>query len=196
MNQTDIDIQKINWKAFIADPAAAEPDLFFKVFNTWIPDSPEIFVDVADYSHTHDGPVTALVGHYEDYWLDSSGGRTGFLYNRRLTMDGSNAEKLATSLRSFLKACRRIEQSPDFKGRIKIRTDEFLFTINDRGFAPNTSETFNSVGPELHKLFSRLFGGDEFSLEHLSNPRQRFEVKITVNKPQLTETLIQRLHQD
>ena len=193
MNQTAVDIQKIIWKAFIADPAAADPDIFFKVFNTWIPDSPEIFIDVADYSHTHDGPVTALVGHHEDYWLDAAEGRMGFLYNRRLPMDGSNEEKLTSSLRSFLFACRKIEQSPDFKGRMKIRTDEFLFMINDRALAPNTAETFAAVKPELHNLFSRLLGDVGFSMEHPSNPRRRFGAKITVSKPQLTETLIQRL---
>lgn len=187
-----IDIQKINWKLFIENPAAADPDAFFKVFNTWIPDSPEIFVDVADYKHVHDGPLIALVGHHEDYWLDAGGGRPGILYNRRTRTEGTNEKKLTDSLRSLLKTCRRIEQDPEFGGRVKFNTREILMTINDRGTAPNTKETYEEVKPALEKILTRAYANTP-SLKHLDNKRQRFSVQITAEKPAPLDTLLQRL---
>lgn len=188
-----MNIQKINWKVFIADPSHADPDIFFKVFNAWIPDSPEVFVDVADYRHAHDGPLTALVGHYEDYWLDTSGRRAGLLYNRRLPMEGTNEEKIRTTFRSILNACRRIEQNPAFGGRLKFRTDEFLFLINDRGLAPNTKETYAGIKPDLEKVMGPVFDGQTFSLDYLSDPKQRFSVKISLPKELPIQNLLNRI---
>lgn len=188
-----MDIQKINWKAFVQDPSAADPDAFFKVFNTWIPDSPEIFVDVADYQHAHDGPLTALIGHYADYWLDAADRRVGILYNRRLPADGSNAEKLQSSLRDLLRACARLERDPEFGGRLKFRTDELLFMINDRALAPNTPETFAAVRPDLEGVLTAVLGKNGFDLEHPAQPKKRFAVKITLRPSPDLGTLIGRL---
>lgn len=188
-----MNIQKINWKVFIADPSSADPSVFFKVFNTWIPESPEIFVDVADYRHVHDGPLTALIGHDEDYWLDASGRRPGLLYNRRTPMEGTNEEKIKTTLGSTIKACRRIEQDPAFGGKIRFRTNEFLFLINDRGAAPNTKEAYGEVKPEIEKVLGRVLDGQSFSLEHLSDPKQRFGAKITLPKEVPIQNLLTRI---
>lgn len=188
-----MELQKINWKLYIADPAAADPAVFFKVFNTWIPDSPEIFIDVADYGHVHDGPTTVLVGHHEDYGLDATGRRAGLLYNRRQPMDGGNEEKVRTSLRSILKACLRIEQDPAFGGKVRFRTDELLFLINDRGIGPNTKETYGAVKPTLEKVLAKVFDGTVPVLEHLDDPRHRFAVKITARAAPSLSNLLGRI---
>ncbi len=188
-----MDIQKINWKFFVEDPVHAAPDIFFKVFNTWIPDDPEIFVDVADYQHVHDGPLIALVGYYTDYWLDTTDRRVGLLYNRRLPMEGTNGEKLGSSFREILQACVRLQNDPEFKGRLRFRKDEFLFIINDRGIAPNTKETFDVVRPELESILDGVYGKNQYSVEHLNHPKQRFSVKIIVKQSPEIESLIQRL---
>lgn len=187
-----MNIQKINWKVFIADPAAASPDVFFKVFNTWIPDSPEIYIDVADYQHAHDGPLTILIGHHSDFWLDASDRRAGLLYNRRTPLEGDNAEKLARTLRETLAACERLRNDAEFGGRLAFRADEIHFTINDRGIAPNTRQVFDEVRPDLEKLMTQLVG-NAFKLEHLNDPKRRLTVRITTtNSPDL-KTLLQRL---
>lgn len=188
-----MDIQKINWKIFIEDPAAADPDRFFKVFNTWIPDDPEVFVDVADYQHVHDGPLVALVGYYTDYWLDATDRRPGLLYNRRLPVEGPNGEKLTRSFGEILRAAVRLQQDPEFQGRLRFRKDEFLFIINDRGVAPNTKETFDAVRPDIENFLDAVYGKNKYSLEHLNSPKQRFSVKISVQQAPEIESLIQRL---
>ena len=58
------DLQRINIKFFLAADAELSPAEAFRVFNTWIPTTPdEVLIDVADYSHVPEGPVTLLVGH-------------------------------------------------------------------------------------------------------------------------------------
>lgn len=188
-----MDIQKINWKVFFADPATAHPESFFKVFNSWIPNSPEIFVDVADYSHVEDGPWTVLIGHNEDYWLDHTGRKLGVLYNRRTPMKGSNPEKLRMSLQSILKACRRLEQDSEFGGKLRFKTDEFQFLINDRAIASNTPDTFGSTRTEIETVIRRALGTGDFSVTHDSNPKQRFTARIACSKSLPIQTLIDNL---
>ena len=186
-------MQKINWKLFVERPETASPDVFFKVFNTWIPGSPEVFVDVADYQHAHDGPRTALVGYCSDFWLDDAGSRVGLLYNRRAPMEGTGEEKLKRTLGELFRSCRRLEQDPEFGGRLKFRTDELVFRINDRGLAPNTAETFDRVRAVLAGVLSGVYGGTSFVLDRVTDPRQRFTVNISSLPHHPLDHLIQRL---
>ncbi|MDO8519527.1 MAG: hypothetical protein Q7T11_05130 [Deltaproteobacteria bacterium] len=178
-----MNLQKIHWKAFFQNPAEAHPDDFFKIFNTWIPDSPEIFVDVADYQHVHDGPVTFLAGHYVDYALDDTDSRRGFLYARKQPMVGTNAAKIEESFKAFVTSCQRLVADPLFEGKLSFKTDESLFIVNDRATAPNTAETFQAILPDLEKYFSKILGVGQFTLHHRADPKQRFSVVISSKKP-------------
>src|SRR5690606_15524340 len=70
-----MNLQNIQWKLHLDESTVGNPHDWFKAFGTWIPDSPEVFVDVADYSHVQDGPVIFLSGHNECYSLDATGRR-------------------------------------------------------------------------------------------------------------------------
>src|SRR3989338_7339333 len=133
-------LDKICWRFYFEDGAAAEPDKLFRVFNTWIPDSPEIFVDVADYQHVRDGIQTILVGHYVDYALDEMDRKLGFLYSHKRLMDGSNQDKLQNTFRDFLNHAQKLLDDSFFKGKLNFDTAELLFFINDRALAPNTPQ--------------------------------------------------------
>ncbi len=51
-------IQHINMKIFVKDPSAIHLADAVGVFHHWIRDSvcPELLIDVADYTHVHEGP--------------------------------------------------------------------------------------------------------------------------------------------
>lgn len=176
-----MNLQKIHWKVYFKNPAVAKPDDFFRVFNTWIPDSPEIFIDVADYQHVHDGPVTLLAGHHVDYALDDTDRRRGFLYARKQPLTGDNASKISGSFSDFTETCKKLADDPLFEGQLQFKTDELLFLINDRGIAPNTKETLNAIKPELEKFFSKQ-GIGPVTLTHRADPKQRFSVVISANQ--------------
>ena len=198
-----MNLQKINWKIYFKDAesakpnssaeALAKPDLFFRVFNSWIPNSPEIFVDVADYKHVHDGPLVLLAGYYVDYALDHTDRRPGFLSSRKQEVKGSALEKIKSSLLEFLKAAQRLSEDPAFGGKLQFATNELLFIVNDRALAPNTPASFSELKPVLEEVFYKVIGNKEFNLEHLSNPRQRFSVRITCKEEPGLKQMIDRL---
>ncbi|MBI2335664.1 MAG: hypothetical protein HYU97_02740 [Deltaproteobacteria bacterium] len=188
-----MDIQKINWKIYFENPEVASPDIFFKVFNQWIPNSPEIFVDVADYQHVHDGPWTILIGHYTDYALDHTHRRLGFQFNRKQPLTENNPTKIQQTLREFLQTCKKLISSSEFHPPLKLNTNELLFMINDRALSPNNESTWAALQSELKKALTPLYGEGQFSLSWLNDPKQRFSVMIKAkNAPSLDE-LISRL---
>jgi hypothetical protein len=187
-----MNLQYLNWKIYLENPAEAEPDEWFKVLSTWIPDAPEIFIDVADYKHVPDGPVTLLVGHYVNYSLDATGRRLGLLYDYKHPIEGTNEEKIKSSLLGLLRVAKRLEDDAGFAaaGKPKFKAGELRFIVNSRAVAPNSPETLEAVKPDLVKVLAKAFGDGAFAIEHLTDPRQRFSVQVTAKgNPDLSEVL-------
>ena len=188
-----MNLQYINWKLHLDNPAEAEPDEWFKVMSAWIPESPEIFIDVADYKHVQDGPVTLIVGHYVNYSLDATGRRLGLLYDYKHPVEGSSEEKLRKSLSEMLRTAKRLEDDAGFAHKPKFKTGDLLLIVNSRAAAPNTPATLEAVKPDLIKVLAKAYGEGGFAIEHLADPRLRFAVKVTAKgNPDLAE-LIKRL---
>lgn len=172
-------LQKIIIKIPIVTKDVATPDRFFKVWNTWIPNSPEIFVDVLDYQHTHDGPLTVLVGYRADFVLDNTDSELGLMYRERQKREGSNREKIVFAFKTILKACSRLESEKEFYEKLKFDDSTIIFSINDRAIAPNTKKTFEWIQHDLHSAIEECFGKAPSSLKpSFSNPSSRFCVRI------------------
>lgn len=168
-----MNIEKISWKLFFKDEAAVNPELAFKVFNKWIPNSPEIFVDVADYKHVQDGPLTLLYGHYVDYFLDVTDGKLGLAYARKRGPEQSYAQ----SLQEFLKACQRFVGDPEVKAELKL--DELIFIANDRGLAPNNDKTQRELMPSIQTAVESVLG-EVISSSTESDPNRRFSIHFNI----------------
>jgi hypothetical protein len=188
-----INLQYLNWKIFLDNPAEAEPDEWFKEFNGWIPDSPEVFIDVADYKHVQDGPVVLLVGHFVNYSLDGNDRRLGLLHDYKHPVDGTNEERLRSSLLNTLKAAKRLEGAKDITHKPKFKTGDLRLIVNSRALAPNTPATLEAVKPDLVKVLAKAYGEGGFTLEHLTDPRQRFMVQVTAKSAPGLDELIKRL---
>lgn len=178
-----VNLQKINWKFFIETSEVVTPDKLFRIFNAWIPNRPEVFVDVADYSHVHDGPFTVLVGHYVDYSLDMTDRKLGFLYSSKRDKEGTNQEKLTATLKQAVDAALTLEQDPALEGKMKINTQEFLMIINDRALAPNTLQTYSDIEGDLKKALEPILGGPFQMIYVEGQPKKRLTVKISLSKP-------------
>jgi hypothetical protein len=61
---------------------------------------------------------------------------------------------------------------------LTFRTDEISFRIADRLLAPNTTDTFAAVKPELEAFLRKLLGSATFQLEHKASAEKLFEVGI------------------
>jgi hypothetical protein len=155
------------------------------VFHRWIRESAceELLIDVADYRHVPAGPGVILVGHEANYSLDNGGNRLGLLYNRKAPLEASAEENIAQAVRAALAACRRLEEEPEFEGRLRFGpADEIEITINDRALAPNTDETFASLKPAIESALRAAYGAVEFGLERLGDARERLRIGVQARR--------------
>ena len=186
-----MNVQHINIKFFIENPESVDLAEYSAVFNTWIQRhvTEELLIDVADYLHVHNGPGLILIGHEADYSLDNRAGRLGLLYNRKEPLEGTTQEKLAQAARAILKAARLLEK----ENGLKFNTQEVQLVINDRLLAPNITQTFAALEPDLRTFFEKLYNGTEFTITNIAEPRERFTVTVRAAMRFDLERLLQNL---
>jgi hypothetical protein len=187
-------IQHVNVKVFpsraeATAPAEAESVLAAApaVFHRWIRESvcQELLIDVADYRHVPSGPGVVLVGHEANYSLDNGANRLGLLYNRKAPIQASAEENVAQALGAALAACRRLEEEPEFAGRLRFgEAHEIEITVNDRALAPNTDEAFASLRPAIQRALAATYGGVEFGLERQGDARERLRIAVHARREQ------------
>ena len=189
-----MDLQRIEIKFYLEDETSISPEDAFRLFNAWIPEaSGETLVDVADYSHVPDGPLTLLVGHEHNYALDSTDRRFGLYCSRKREIDGELEDRLRSALATTLQACRRLERESEFEGRVRFRGDELLLTVNDRLNAPNTEETASVLEPHFRSVLGSMFTGAEVSIDRDPDPRQRFNLRAKAAGDFDVDTLLENV---
>jgi hypothetical protein len=174
-----VQVQHLNVKIFAKDTAGVDLACAIPVFHRWIQDNvcEELLIDVADYRHVPAGPGVVLVGHEANYSLDLSGARLGLLYNRKAPADHNPRENLTQAFRAALSACRRLELEPEFHGTLKFNAGECQVILNDRLLAPNTKATWQALKADFENFFGGLYGAG-YTLDHSSDPRERFRVGV------------------
>jgi hypothetical protein len=188
-----MELQKINVKFFVAEPDAVPLTTFIDVFHGWIQAADGIYHDVADYSHMHAGPGIVLVANDANVSIDETGNQRGLLYNCKSYLYGSNVERLKEVFRSALENCRRLEQEPALRGKLKFLGNEALIAINDRLLAPNTEESFETIKPEIKSLARALYDDEEITLERDRDPNKRLTVRIKTARPASVDNLLSNL---
>jgi hypothetical protein len=191
----NMDSYKLAVKLFVENPSDLKTVDFIPVFHRWIQtralDGHQL-IDVADYGHVHQGPGTVLVSHEANIHADVEGGRLGLFYIRKYTIEGSFADRLKVVFTNALKAASLLEKEPALAGKIKFRTDEALFQINDRLNAPNTPQTFAEVKGDLNAFLQKLYGGASVELIYHPDPQRLFEVGIRASQAVPLGTLLDR----
>lgn len=179
---------KLQVKLFTDGPRP-ELEKFIPILHDWIKHHklPELLIDVANYAHVPKGPGVALIGNDADYFIDDSDGRPGLMYSRKREFPAPEA-RLGDAFRRVLNAAVLLEKS--LEGKLKFRTDEVLFRINDRLLAPASEATFAELRPELDVFCTKLFGACKLALA--GGPKQLFQVKITAEGKVDLATLLQR----
>lgn len=171
--------EKIGLKIFAREGSDVRPEEFLGIFQRWIQDEKlsGILIDVADYSHVRNGPGILLVSFDEHFSMDGFGGRLGLSYHRKSPMEGSSADRLRRALKSLMRAARTLEEEPALEARLKFRTDEIEFFLEDRLKFPNATETFEAVRGDLESGFAGLFRRN-VSIERASeDARELFGVR-------------------
>ncbi|MFP6673728.1 MAG: hypothetical protein VB878_01500 [Pirellulaceae bacterium] len=177
-----MELQHVNIKIFVDGDLRVDLQQVVDVFHRWIAEQAmdELLIDVADYRHVPAGPGVVIVGHEADYSLDNAGNRHGLLYNRKMPISGSNADRFNQAFAAAVKACNLLEN--EFAGKLRFNRQEFELLVNDRCLAPNTVETLEACKPEIEAFLDSL-GQTNAVIAHDTNGRRRFSVNVALNGP-------------
>jgi hypothetical protein len=189
-----MELQKINVKVFTAEPNDIPLTDFIDIFHTWIQATDGVYLDIADYSHMQAGPGIVLVADDANVSIDETGNRRGLLYSQKGKLSGSNQEKLNTVLRSALENCQRLEEEPALRGKLRFVGNQVEILVNDRLVAPNSSDAFEEIRPEIDFLGRRLYASTNFTLlRNHEDPRHRLNVTLSTPLSFETKTLLNNL---
>jgi hypothetical protein len=180
-----MELRKFCVKFFAEDPAAVKLDAFIPVYHRWIQQQSVEgqLVDVADYGHLPQGPGVLLVAHEADYCMDAMEGPLGLLYNRKISAGGRLSDRLASGLRAALVACVKLENEPEFQGKLRFKAGRALFIANDRLNAPNTEEAFRSLRSDLGAALAKVYPSIAEPRRISSDPRSRLTVEVSSLEP-------------
>ena len=173
-----MELQKLGVKFFVESLHAVPLTDFIEIFHGWIQATDGIYHDVADYSHMQAGPGIVLVANDANLHIDETGGRRGLLYSRKAPLSGTNQEKLRTVFRLALENCRKLEEEPALRGKIRFTANEAAISLNDRLLGSNTEESFQELKREVGPFAKQLFGDAEVRFECDEDPRQRLNVHL------------------
>jgi hypothetical protein len=147
-------------------PAGVKPRDLIPIFHRFIqgrgfPElAPDQWIDVADYSHVHEGPGVLLIGDAADYGVDVDDGGLGLRYTRKRAMGalgGDLTAQLTTAARTTLAFARRLEAELALHGRLTFDLTRLRVRLLDRLHAPNTAEAYAALEPALRGAAVNLY---------------------------------------
>jgi hypothetical protein len=188
-----MDVHKIQLKIFAQPGFVIDTHRSVRVFHRWIKERvlAEQVVDVADYSHVHNGPRVALIGHGCDYYLDDGEGRPGLLYFRKRVAPPP-AERLADTFRRCLTAARLLEQDPGFDAPPKFGTGELLLRFVDRLQAPNTEAGYEPLRELVEHFLLELYR-KPVKIVREGSERELLSLRIEAEAAPTLDVLLERL---
>src|SRR5580658_7012269 len=109
-----MNLQKINVKFFLEKGTDIPLASFIPVFHRWIQEDKleGLLVDVAEYTHVHQGPGVLLIAHEANYSVDEADGKKGFLYLQKRVPAKPPREHLKMAFQRVLKAMDLLEKEP------------------------------------------------------------------------------------
>ena len=176
------DLKQIDIKVFAEDTSDVQAAEFIAVFQRWIREHtiPGTLIDVADYSHIHNGAGVILVGHEYNLSVDYGDGRMGLLVHYKLPSEDSLQERIASAMKLAFNACSILEEEGEFKARLKFSRTNFRFLASDRLHAPNSDETYAEIAATLEAAAKTLSGSDVTVSRVNDSPGERLAIDVSM----------------
>ena len=186
------DLQNLAVKLYAVETAGFKQAALIPLFHRWIQGNvldELMLIDVADYTHVHEGPGVMLICHEGHLALDEGEGHLGVLYSNKRLVTGSVQDRFRSCLRRAIAAASRLEADTT----LRFGSGELLIRIDDRLHAPNTAESFQTVSDDLEPVLTALYDGAAIDLEHIENPKTGLTIRAT--SPERTDlaTLLKRV---
>lgn len=153
---------------------------FVAVLQRWIQEHtfPGVHIDVADYSHIHQGAGVILVAHEHNVSVDFADGRMGLLFHRKEPLDGSLPERIATCLKLALTAASQLQDESEFKGRLEFDSQSFRLMATDRLNAANDDANASALRDALSGVATGVYGGDVVCELSAKDARSRIAIDV------------------
>ena len=172
-------LQRISVAVPLAD-RETKPAEFIPVFHDWIRRGAVegLLIDVANYSHVHNGPGVLLIGHEGDYSIDTADGHPALRYSMKRDQQGEPRELVARAFRRLQGAAAESEKD---SGR-GVNANEITVRIYDRLAAPNSSAAFEELRPVIEGGIQDVLGADTAlsSSTTSDDPRAPLSVRVRV----------------
>ena len=177
------ELTQIDIKVFAEDASDVKAAEFIAVFQRWIRDHtiPGILIDVADYSHIHNGAGVILVGHERNLSIDYVDGRMGLLVHYKRPAEETLEKRIEAAIKFAFNACTLLEEEGEFKARLKFSRTDFRFLASDRLHAPNSDEAYAQVAPILEAATKSASGGDAALTRVNDDPDERLAIDVTAS---------------
>jgi len=175
-----MDTHKIGVKVYFEKGQDIAPDAWFRMFNTWISanEGPDVLIDVVDYHHVKNGPVTLLVAHEYDISIDDADGRRGVFFSRKQPTEGNFGARLSDAIKQTCEICQRIEADGQVGNQVAFLGNEARLVLNDRLLAPNTAETLQTIQADLDAVLGKAYGGAKVSVSRRDDVKARFTLDV------------------
>ena len=132
-----------------------------------------------------------LISYEANLHLDQEDSRPSLIYVRKAPIAGSLQERIRTVLGYTLQAAALIEAAPEFAGKMRFKTDEIVFRINDRLHGPNTQATFDAIKGDLEAVLKKA-SGSAVTLSFTPHPEQLFEAIAKLSPAPTLASLIRQ----
>lgn len=184
-----MDLQHLDIKLYVAEPAAPDLEPFIGVFHRWIQEQAQddLLFDVADYRHLHGGPGVILVGQAADLALDGSDGRLGLRRRQKAGLAGDANSRLAACVGALWRAAERLEAEPALAG-LRFARGTVALRVNDRLLAPNTPETRDQLAAAARRFFG--VGDKDARIVADEDPRHTAAVTLHAAQPLRAATAV------
>ena len=163
---------KFIWKVPLKNYDASYAHHFFELFNTWIPNSPEIFVDVADYQHTSDGPIVVLVGHYCDYVLDRTDDMPNVMIRYKRVPTHFNGSLIESALKDFRARLALLEKA-EITPKIEFDWSRLQFILNDRALQSDPAQV-KEITAAVEAAWNKDWHGIQIKMHPDASGRMRW----------------------
>jgi hypothetical protein len=157
-----MELQKVALKVPVVGDVSV--DQIQTSFVNWIRDDRlnGTLVDVADYSHMHEGPTVILVAHEFILSLDDQDGVKGLKISYRLPSDASLVSRVSDAWKTLSKAITNLKEDIG----LSVDTSSIEVTALDRLNASEASVL------QLSEALTSSFSGIEFSVTGERDARQ------------------------
>jgi len=184
-------LNKINVKIYLEKGQDIPLNTFIPIFHRFIQKDllEGMLVDVAEYTHVHEGPGVLLIAHEGNYSVDETDGKRGLLYNFKRASSANAEENMKTAFRRALKACELLEKEPELAGKMKFNPSRLRIFINDRLNTSGKNRGFSELEESIRPLLEKLTGS-LIKLIPEMDPQKLTAFEVEVEKTLTVQNLI------